>query len=85
MDPCPGGTLHQRGAHRRPRASPGLADADQSGLVQSAIARWEVIGVQDTETLDTVDRVVALQRVPMFAGIDPEDLERIATLHRTSL
>ena len=23
MDPCPGGTLHQRGAHRRPRASPG--------------------------------------------------------------
>jgi HEAT repeat protein len=58
----------------------GLADADQSGLVQSAIARWEVIGVQDTETLDTVDRVVALQRVPMFAGIDPEDLERIATL-----
>ena len=63
----------------------GVADADQSGLVQSAIARWEVIGVQDTETLDTVDRVVALQRVPMFAGIDPEDLERIATLHRTSL
>jgi HEAT repeat protein len=58
----------------------GLADADQSGLVQSAIARWEVIGVRDTETLDTVDRVVALQRVPMFAGIDPEDLERIATL-----
>jgi len=57
-----------------------LADADQSGLVQSAIARWEVIGVQDTETLDTVDRVVALQRVPMFAGIDPEDLERIAIL-----
>ncbi|HEX5576142.1 MAG TPA: HEAT repeat domain-containing protein, partial [Gemmatimonadales bacterium] len=58
----------------------GLADADQSGLVRSAIARWEVIGVHDTETLDTVDRVVALQRVPMFAGIDPEDLERIATL-----
>jgi HEAT repeat protein len=58
----------------------GLADADQSGLVQSAIARWEVIGVQDTQTLDTVDRVVALQRVPMFAGIDPEDLERIAIL-----
>ena len=58
----------------------GLADADQSGLVQSAIARWEVIGVHYTETLDTVDRVVALQRVPMFAGIDPEDLERIATL-----
>jgi HEAT repeat protein len=58
----------------------GLADADQSGLVQSAIARWEVIGVQDTETLDTVDRVIALQRVPMFSGIDPEDLERIATV-----
>ena len=58
----------------------GLADADQSGLVQSAIARWEVIGVRDTKTLDTVDRVVALQRVPMFGGIDPEDLERIATL-----
>jgi hypothetical protein len=58
----------------------GLADADQSGLVRSAIARWEVIGVRDTQTLDTVDRVVALQRVPMFAGIDPEDLERIAAL-----
>jgi CRP-like cAMP-binding protein len=36
--------------------------------------------VHDTQTLDTVDRVVALQRVPMFAGIDPEDLERIAAL-----
>ena len=58
----------------------GLADADQSSLVRSAIARWEVFGVHDTQTLDTVDRVVALQRVPMFAGIDPEDLERIAAL-----
>jgi HEAT repeat protein len=57
-----------------------LADADESSLVRSAIERWEVIGVHDTQTLDTVDRVVALQRVPMFAGLDPEDLERIATL-----
>jgi HEAT repeat protein len=56
----------------------GVADADPSSLVRSAIARWEVVGVHDSQTLDTVDRVVALQRVPMFAGIDPEDLERIA-------
>src|SRR4029450_10225916 len=34
----------------------GLANADQSSLVQSAIARWEVIGVQNTETLTQWDR-----------------------------
>ncbi|WP_290650630.1 cyclic nucleotide-binding domain-containing protein, partial [Aquisalimonas sp.] len=36
--------------------------------------------MEEIRTLDTVDRVVALQQVPMFSEIDAEDLERIAVV-----
>jgi HEAT repeat protein len=58
-----------------------LADAtsqDPSPLVRAALARWELPLMHETETLDLMQRVLVLQRVPMFSGIDPEDLERIA-------
>ena len=58
----------------------GVADADESGLVRSAVSRLEAMSVRETDTLDIVDRVLALQRVSMFSEVDPEDLERIAAL-----
>jgi HEAT repeat protein len=54
------------------------AGTDPSELVRAAVARWGPTPMDEIRTLDTVDRVVALQQVPMFAEIDAEDLERIA-------
>lgn len=54
------------------------AEQDPSSLVRDVLSRWELLLMQQTETLDLVQQVLALQRVPIFAGIDPEDLERIA-------
>jgi HEAT repeat protein len=54
------------------------AAADRSGLVRAAMSRWTSPNMEDTPTLDTMDRVLALQRVHMFSDIDPEDLERVA-------
>jgi CRP-like cAMP-binding protein len=63
-----------------------LAD-DQSHLVPIVMARSgtkpdgsgaEEATVEKSGNLDTVDRVLALQRVSIFSDIDPEDLERIA-------
>ena len=34
--------------------------------------------MDETGPFDTIDRVLALQRVPIFSAIDPEDLERVA-------
>jgi HEAT repeat protein len=56
------------------------ADSDPSELVRAAISRWRSTPMDELRILDTVDRVVALQQVPMFAEIDAEDLERIATV-----
>jgi HEAT repeat protein len=56
------------------------ADSDPSDLVRAAISRWRSTPMDELRTLDTVDRVVALQQVPMFAEIDAEDLERIANV-----
>lgn len=52
--------------------------SDPSPLVQDALAGWEPPTMQVTNTLDMLERVLALQRVPLFADVDPEDLERIA-------
>ncbi|MGH8928010.1 MAG: HEAT repeat domain-containing protein [Acidimicrobiia bacterium] len=50
---------------------------ESSGL---AVSRWASPQVQDTHTLDAMDRVLAIQQVHMFSEIDPEDLERIAAI-----
>ncbi|MEX2654078.1 MAG: HEAT repeat domain-containing protein [Acidimicrobiia bacterium] len=54
------------------------ASRDPSPVVRSALARWELPLMHETETLDLMQRVLVLQQVPMFSAIDPEDLERIA-------
>ena len=54
------------------------AERDPSPLVRVALSRWEPPAMQKLETLDVIERVLALQRVPMFSAIDPEDLEKIA-------
>lgn len=56
------------------------AVADSSPLVRVALSRWKAPAMQETETLDLLDRVLAIQRVPMFSQVDPEDLERIASV-----
>jgi HEAT repeat protein len=56
------------------------ASTDPSELVRAAVSRWEPTHMEEIRTLDTVDRVVALQQVPMFSEIDAEDLERIAVV-----
>jgi HEAT repeat protein len=51
---------------------------DPSPLVRTALSEWRLPDMQETQTLDVMERVLALQGVRMFADIDPEDLERIA-------
>ena len=36
--------------------------------------------MQESRTLDTIECVISLSRVSMFAEIDPEDLERLAAV-----
>ena len=55
-----------------------VAEEDSSPLVRVALSRWDAPEMQQTETLDLMDRVLAIQKVPMFSDVDPEDLERIA-------
>src|SRR6185503_21216550 len=55
---------------------PRLAD-DPSPLVKAVMSR-SLPTMDGPGRFDTVDRVMALQGVPIFSDIDPEDLERIA-------
>ena len=50
---------------------------DPSPLVRTVMSR-STNQMNETDTFDTVDRVLALQRASIFSEIDPEDLERIA-------
>jgi CRP-like cAMP-binding protein len=50
---------------------------DESDLVRAAVAGLSPMA-DTVETLDPMDRVLALHAVSMFAGLDPEDLELIA-------
>lgn len=56
------------------------AAIDPSPLVAAAVSRWSLPPMQETHYLDRIDRVLALQRVPIFSGIDPEDLEHVAAV-----
>lgn len=53
---------------------------DVSDLVQSSLSRWPSTEMEQTQILSSIDRVLALQRVAMFSEIDPEDLERVASV-----
>ena len=51
---------------------------DQSIIVRSALPAWSNVTTERSDTLNPMDRVMALQRAPMFSELDPEDLELIA-------
>ncbi|MFN2485243.1 MAG: cyclic nucleotide-binding domain-containing protein [Acidimicrobiia bacterium] len=51
---------------------------DQSVIVRSALPVWSHVTTERYDTLNPMDRVMALHRVPMFSELDPEDLELIA-------
>jgi HEAT repeat protein len=57
-----------------------MADEDESDLVRSAVASLAVMTSEHIDTLNPMDRALALQRVPMFRDLDPEDLELIASV-----
>lgn len=54
------------------------AARDSSHLVRVALSRWDPPIMQKIDTLDLMERMLVLQRVPLFSAIDPEDMERIA-------
>lgn len=61
-----------------------IAEGDPSPLVRSVLSGWEAPTMYEADTLDIMERVLAIQQIPIFSEIDPEDLERIAqvTLER---
>jgi CRP/FNR family cyclic AMP-dependent transcriptional regulator len=54
------------------------ARADDSDLVRAIVPSLKAMPLEKSDTLGVMDRVLALQRVPMFAELDPEDLEILA-------
>ena len=55
-----------------------LARSDESDLVRAIVPSLAAMPVEKSDTLGVMDRVLALQRMPMFADLDPEDLEILA-------
>lgn len=51
---------------------------DESDLVRQAMPSFITMPTEHMDTLNQMDRVLVLQRVPMFSEIDPEDLYLIA-------
>ncbi len=54
------------------------ARSDDSDLVRAIVPSLTSMPAEKSDTLGVMDRVLALQRVPMFAELDPEDLEILA-------
>lgn len=55
-----------------------IASADESDLVRHAMASLTPMADERLDTLSLMDRVLALQGVPMFSELDPEDLDLVA-------
>ncbi len=55
-----------------------VAASDDSDLVRDVVPSLSPMPVEKADTLGLMDRVLALQRVPMFSELDPEDLELLA-------
>jgi HEAT repeat protein len=55
-----------------------VSTEDESDLVRNAVPSLVPLPLEHMDTLNLMDRVLALQRVPMFSELDPEDLEAIA-------
>jgi hypothetical protein len=67
-----------------------LSTLDPDPLVKDAAkSAWSFLGgsvnMKTLKTLSTLDRVLLLREVPMFAGLPPEDLEKIAEIAEEQL
>lgn len=54
------------------------ASSDDSDLVREVVPSLSTMPVEKSDSLGVMDRVLALQRVPMFSDLDAEDLELLA-------
>lgn len=54
------------------------AQGDEDPLVKEFVPSLAKMSEEKHDTLGLMDRVLALQRVPMFSQLDPEDLEVVA-------
>lgn len=61
-----------------------VAAGDESVIARRAVPSLALMPEEDMDTLDQMDRVLVLQRVPMFSDLDPEDLLLIAGASRES-
>jgi HEAT repeat protein len=57
-----------------------ITEGDQSGIPGEPVPSLESMPADSINTLTMVDRVIALQKVPMFSDLDPEDLQLIAEI-----
>ncbi len=67
-----------------------LSTLDPEDLVRDAAkSAWSFLGgsinMKTLKTLSTLDRVLLLREVPMFTGLSPEDLEKIAEIAEEQL
>jgi HEAT repeat protein len=76
-------TLWEQQPAERP-AIEARARADADAIVREAFAREEEAEAAVTDgtirLVNDVDRMLVLRRVPLFAALDPEDLQRVAAL-----
>ncbi|MEP7137447.1 MAG: Npt1/Npt2 family nucleotide transporter [Chloroflexota bacterium] len=61
---------------------PLVKDAARNSISQmdGTVVMKKIVNVKTLKTLSTLDRILLLREVPMFAGLTPEDLERIADI-----
>ncbi|MEE9179012.1 MAG: cyclic nucleotide-binding domain-containing protein, partial [Acidimicrobiia bacterium] len=57
-----------------------ITRGDLSGPTGGSVPSLETVPADSINTLTMVDRVIALQGVPMFSDLDPEDLQLIADI-----
>ena len=66
---------------------PLVKDAARNSIsrMDGTVVMKKIINVKTLKTLSTLDRILLLREVPMFSGLTPEDLERIADVAEEQL
>ena len=57
-----------------------ITEGDLPGAIRGSVPGLETVPADSINMLTMVDRVIALQGVPMFSDLDPEDLQLIADI-----
>lgn len=57
-----------------------ITEGDLPGAIRGSVPSLETVPADSINMLTMVDRVMALQGVPMFSDLDPEDLQLIADI-----